>query len=97
MPSAIAQLGAQVQMLNESDLAAADLQPFDAIVTGTRAYAAREDLKTYNNRLLEYVKQGGNMIVLYNTQEFVPTKYAPYPASLPSNAEEVSEEDSPSA
>ena len=28
--------------------------------------------KTYNQRLLDYVKTGGNMIVLYNTQEFVP-------------------------
>jgi len=52
-------------------------------------------LKTYNRRLLDYVKEGGNLIVLYNTQEFVPTTYAPYPAQLPQRAEEVSEEDSP--
>jgi hypothetical protein len=55
----------------------------------------REDLKTYNRRLLEYVEKGGNLIVLYNTQEFVPNLFAPYPAELPRNAEEVSEEDSP--
>jgi len=71
------------------------LRRFDAIVTGTRAYAVRDDLKTYNRRLLEYVQQGGNMIVLYNTQEFVPNTYAPYPAQLTARAEEVSEEDSP--
>ena len=35
------------------------------------------------------------MIVLYNTQEFVPNTYAPFPAQLPARAEEVSEEDSP--
>ena len=64
-------------------------------MTGTRAYAVREDLKTYNRRLLEYVKGGGNLIVLYNTQEFVPNRYAPYPATLSAGAEEVSEEDSP--
>ena len=29
---------------------------FDAIMTGTRAYAVREDLKTYNRRLLDYVE-----------------------------------------
>ena len=72
VPGGIAQLGAKVQLLTESDLATADLQPFDAIVTGTRAYAVRDDLKTYNQRLLDYVKNGGNLIVLYNTQEFVP-------------------------
>ena len=35
------------------------------------------------------------MVVLYNTQEFDPHAFAPYPAELPRNAEEVSEEDSP--
>ena len=64
-------------------------------MTGTRAYAVREDLKTYNRRLLDYVKNGGNLIVLYNTQELVPNQFAPYPGDLPRNAEEVSEEDSP--
>jgi len=95
VPSGIAQLGASVTLLGEQDLAAGDLRRYDAIMTGTRAYAVREDLKTYNRRLLDYVKDGGNLIVLYNTQEFVPTMYAPYPAQLPPRAEEVSEEDSP--
>jgi LmbE family N-acetylglucosaminyl deacetylase len=96
VPAGIAQLGAQVQLLGPQDLAAADLGVFDAIMTGTRAYAVREDLRTYNTRLLEYVKNGGNLIVLYNTPaEFDPNAFAPYPAQLPRNAEEVSEEDSP--
>jgi LmbE family N-acetylglucosaminyl deacetylase len=95
-PAGIAQLGVQVQMLNEQDLASADLSRFDAIMTGTRAYAVRDDLRTYNQRLLDYVKNGGNLIVLYNTPaEFDPNVFAPYPAQLPRNAEEVSEEDSP--
>jgi hypothetical protein len=96
VPAGIAQLGAQVQLLGAQDLAAADLQPFDAIVTGTRAYAVREDLRTYNQRLLDYVKHGGNLVVLYNTPgEFDPGQFAPYPGRLPRDAEEVSEEDSP--
>jgi len=95
VPSAIAQLGAHVRLLGPQDLASGDLSRFNVIMTGTRAYAVRDDLKTYNSRLLEYVKNGGNLIVLYNTQEFVPKLYAPYPAELPRNAEEVSEEDSP--
>ena len=65
-------------------------------MTGTRAYAARDDLRTYNRRLLDYVQNGGNLIVLYNTPaEFDPNLFAPYPAQLPRDAEEVSEEDSP--
>jgi LmbE family N-acetylglucosaminyl deacetylase len=95
VPAGLTQLGADVQLLVREDLASADLRRFDAIVTGTRAYAVRDDLKTYNSRLLEYAKGGGNLIVLYNTQELVPNQYAPFPAELPRSAEEVSEEDSP--
>src|SRR5207302_10401331 len=84
-----------VTMLGEQELASGDLRRYDAIMTGTRAYAVRDDLKTYNRRLLDYVQQGGNLIVRYNTQEFVPAAYAPFPAQLPARAEEVSAEDSP--
>jgi LmbE family N-acetylglucosaminyl deacetylase len=95
VPSGLGQIGVDVRLLAEQDLATGDLSRFDAIMTGTRAYAVREDLKTYNRRLLEYVKGGGNLIVLYNTQELVPNLYAPYPGTLSASAEEVSEEDSP--
>jgi LmbE family N-acetylglucosaminyl deacetylase len=96
VPSGIAQLGAEVQLLTAQDLAALDLSRFNAIVTGTRAYAVRDDLRTYNRRLLDYVRDGGNLIVLYNTpSEFAPSRYAPFPGEMPRNAEEVSEEDSP--
>ncbi|MBW8867298.1 MAG: PIG-L family deacetylase [Acidobacteria bacterium] len=95
VPGAIAQLGASVTLLGEPDLARGDLRQYDAIVTGTRAYAVRDDLKTYNRRLLDYVKEAGNLIVLYNTQELVPNEFAPYPGVLTARAEEVSEEDSP--
>jgi LmbE family N-acetylglucosaminyl deacetylase len=95
VPSGLGQLGVEVQLLGAQDLATADLGRFNAIVTGPRAYAVRDDLKTYNRRLLDYARNGGNLIVLYNTQEFVPNQYAPFPADLPQDAEEVSEEDSP--
>ncbi len=95
VPDGIRQLGYQVALLDESELARGDLSRFDAIVTGTRAYAVREDLKTYNRRLLDYVERGGNLIVLYNTQELVPNQFAPKPGELTARAEEVSEEDSP--
>jgi LmbE family N-acetylglucosaminyl deacetylase len=95
VPLGLQQLGATVTLLTERDLATADLSVYDAIMTGTRAYAVREDLKTYNTRLLDYVKNGGNMIVLYNTFELVPNQFAPFPGELLASAEEVSEEDSP--
>jgi hypothetical protein len=95
VPSGIEQLWADVQLLGETDLATGDLGGFDVIVVGTRAYAVRGDMLTYNQRLLDYAHAGGHLIVLYQTQECVPTEAAPYPAELPSWAEEISEEDAP--
>ena len=95
VPDGIRQLGYDVTLLDANELARGDLSRFDAIVTGTRAYAVREDLKTYNRRLMDWVERGGNLIVLYNTQELVPSQFAPKPGDLTSRAEEVSEEDSP--
>jgi len=95
IPAAIAQLGVKVELLDERALAERDLGRFDAVVTGTRAYAVRDDLRTHNQRLLDYAAAGGNLIVLYNTQEFVPDKFAPFPAQLTARAEETSEEDAP--
>jgi len=95
VPQGIAQLGYAVTLLDERALASADLSQFDAIMTGTRAYAVRPDLRTYNRRLLDYAAAGGHLIVLYNTQELVPNQFAPFPGELTQRAEEVSEEDSP--
>jgi hypothetical protein len=93
LPAAIQQLGATVTLLDRDALATGDLTRFDTIVTGTRAYAVRDDLRAHNRRLLDWVRSGGNMVVLYNTPEFVPDEFAPYDGSLPNNAEEVSEQD----
>ena len=51
VPSGLAQIGADVALLSEQDLATGNLSRFDTVMTGTRAYAVREDLKTYNRRL----------------------------------------------
>ena len=94
LPAALAQLGVKVDLLDASALESASLDRFDAIMLGTRAYGVRADLRANNARLLEYARNGGHLIVLYNTQELDPATQAPFPGRLPANAEEVSEEDS---
>ncbi len=96
VPAGIESLGAQVEMLDAAALGnPASLSGLDAIVVGTRAYAVRDDLLEHNQRLIAYARAGGHLVILYQTQEFVPAEMAPYPASLPRGAEEVSEEDAP--
>jgi hypothetical protein len=85
VPPAIEQLGAKVEMVGPDDLAWGDLSRFDAIVTGVRAYERRDDLRANNGRLLEYVFNGGTLIVQYNKYEFNDAQYGPYPAKVSSN------------
>jgi len=85
VPPAIEQLGAKVEMIGADDLAWGNLSRFDAIVTGVRAYERREDLRANNSRLLQYVFNGGTLIVQYNKFEFNDAQYGPYPAKVSSN------------
>jgi LmbE family N-acetylglucosaminyl deacetylase len=94
VPEALRQLGVAFDLLTASDIASAPLQRYSTILLGIRAYAARPELKIHNARLLEYVRNGGTLVVQYNTQEY-DGNYGPYPYSMTARAEEISEEDSP--
>jgi LmbE family N-acetylglucosaminyl deacetylase len=83
-------IGIHVSALSAQEIATGNLGQYDAIVVGIRAYA-RPELRTMNNRLLDYVKNGGTMIVQYQTQEF-DHNYGPYPLTLSSDPEKVVEE-----
>jgi LmbE family N-acetylglucosaminyl deacetylase len=94
VPKALENLNQSVRVLAESDLKQGDLSGYDAIILGVRAYAVRADLKAANGRLLEYVKNGGVLIVQYNLQGF-DSNYGPYPFTLGANAQKVVDENSP--
>ena len=84
VPPAIEQLGAKLEMISPDDLAWGNLSRFDVIVTGVRAYERRADLRANNSRLLDYVRDGGTLIVQYNKFEFNEAQYGPYPAKVTS-------------
>ena len=85
-------VGVHVTFLTPGDIATGDLSQYDAIVLGIRAYAARPELKTSNDRLLAYTKAGGVVVVQYQTGEY-DHDYGPYPLTLSADAEKVVEED----
>lgn len=85
VPAALEQLGAKVEMITSDDLAWGNLSRFDVIVTGVRAYERREDLRANNSRLIDYVSNGGTVIVQYNKFEFNEAQYGPYPAQVSNN------------
>lgn len=67
LPAGLQQMGYDIKYLDEKDLTALNLQQFDAIVTGVRAYNVHEWLTDKYVILMNYVQNGGNLIVQYNT------------------------------
>ncbi|MGB8789568.1 MAG: PIG-L family deacetylase [Candidatus Acidiferrales bacterium] len=93
MPQSLVNLGINVHFLTPEDLASGNLSKFNAIILGVRTYAVREDLIAHNDRILDYVKNGGVVIVQYNTPEY-DHDYGPYPYKMGSNPQEVTDENS---
>jgi len=83
VPEALRELGMRVDLLDPAALAFGDLSHFNAIVVGVRAYELRSDLPGANHRLLDYVSNGGTLVVQYQ-RDFVWDKssFAPYPAVI---------------
>ncbi len=67
IPAALEELGANVTLLSDADLAGGDLARFDAIVAGVRALNTRPGLLAARERVLEYVEAGGTLVMQYNT------------------------------
>ena len=98
VPAALERLGLKPQILSAEDVAFGDLSRYSAIITGIRAYNVNEDLRTHNQRLLDYVADGGTLIVQYVRPMGGPRAsgfvYAPYPMSG-GNSDRITVEDSP--
>jgi LmbE family N-acetylglucosaminyl deacetylase len=78
----VRELGVPVMMLKEKDLAGGSLSRYSTIIIDIRAYLVRDDLKKYNARLLEYVRNGGNLLVMYQRPQEWKPEYAPYPFQI---------------
>ena len=97
IPDVLRELGLKVTVLSPGDLAHGDLGRFGTIVLGIRAYDTQDDVKKNNQRLLDYVQNGGTLLVQYNTSpaDFNGGHYTPYPAQL--SRERVTVEQAPVA
>jgi len=84
IPTVLRQVGLDVTLLTSDDIAHGDLSRFGTIVLGIRAYDTRDDVKKNNARLLDYAKNGGTLLVQYNTSpsDFNAGHFTPYPAQL---------------
>ena len=80
MPDALRQVGYDVHMLTEAEIMNNDLSIYDAIITGVRAFNVDDRIPFEQPKLMEYVKNGGNLLVQYNNNAgvLVP-QIGPYP------------------
>lgn len=93
---ALEAMGYSVEILREEDLTEANLKRFDAVVTGVRAYNVHEYLTRRYDALMQYVQNGGNLIVQYNTSSNIgPVKSKMSPFQLGIGRTRVTDETSP--
>ncbi|MCL5244201.1 PIG-L family deacetylase [Cellulophaga sp. 20_2_10] len=67
IPESLEQIGYSVSTIDPDNINTESLKDFDAIVVGIRAYNVVNQLKFKQHFLLDYVKNGGNLVIQYNT------------------------------
>jgi LmbE family N-acetylglucosaminyl deacetylase len=96
VPESLRRIGIQVDLLDEVALAFGDLSQYDAIIVGIRAYELRPDVMAANPRLLDYVQNGGTLVVQYE-RDFAWAKLlpAPFKAEMAAQGTRVTDPNSP--
>ena len=82
IPTNLRQVGYNVTLFNNDNLTDAKLDYFDAIILGIRALNTEEWLRNHKKKLLEYVENGGTLIVQYNTVDLKIPDFWPYPMKI---------------
>lgn len=83
VPESLEQIGYNVRIIKPEDINPETLSLFDAVVVGIRAYNVVEDMKFKQQLLFDFVEEGGNMIVQYNTSRRLKVNdLAPYNLKL---------------
>ncbi|NNC33794.1 MAG: LmbE family protein, partial [Croceitalea sp.] len=85
VPESLEQIGYKVELININEIETGSLKKYDGIVLGIRAYNVLDELQFKQDYLLDYVKNGGNLIVQYNTAGRWRNQFeniAPYPLTV---------------
>jgi hypothetical protein len=85
VPQALAALGIVADTLDERSLPFTDLDPYDTIVIGVRALETRPLVAVNRERLWQYARSGGTLVVQYQKpREDGPSRFVPFPdVSMP--------------
>ena len=94
IPDYLKILNYDIELLSSDELTLNKLKNYDVIITGVRFFNVNESSSKIVPFLMEYTKQGGNVIVQYNTSYRLKTKdFSPYPIKI--SRDRVTQEDAP--
>ncbi|WP_394749277.1 PIG-L family deacetylase [Spongiimicrobium salis] len=85
IPESLEQIGYNVHLIDPSTIQKGSLDKYDAVVVGIRAYNVVPELRFKQRFLLDYVNEGGNLVIQYNTagrRGLNIDNLAPYPITL---------------
>ncbi|MCC1484268.1 PIG-L family deacetylase [Winogradskyella immobilis] len=83
VPESLRQIGYNVTIIKPEQISPENLSKFDAIVVGIRAYNIVDELKFKQKHLLNFVKEGGNLVIQYNTNRRLKVdNLSPFPLQL---------------
>lgn len=83
VPEMLEQVDYKVTMLGDDEITLSNLQKYDAIITGIRAFNTDARLKYLNKTLFDYVKNGGTLVIQYNTSyDMVTDELGPFPFKI---------------
>ena len=66
LPNALNALGVESKELSVDEVKATDLQKYNTIIVDNRVYESQPELVAANQKLLDYTKDGGTLIVFYH-------------------------------
>ena len=92
---ALEQMGVDVREVTPAQIASGVSSDLDVLVLGIRVYETRPEVAAVNDRILDFARRGGTVIVQYNKYEYPAGGFAPYPVSMGPPAPRVTDEHSP--
>ncbi len=92
IPAALRNMGYEVWEMRDEEITVQNLKLLDAVVVGVRALNTNQRMAFLMNTLLDYVQQGGTLVMQYNTTSGMVTgNFATFPVTL--SRTRVTEED----
>ncbi|HSG46912.1 MAG TPA: PIG-L family deacetylase [Longimicrobiales bacterium] len=92
---ALRQMGVDAREVTPAELESGVPADLDVLVLGIRVYETQPRAAAVNDRILEFAREGGTVVVQYNKQEYPAGNFAPYRVEMGRSAPRVTDENSP--